>query len=623
MTPCPRKRFWAFLALAPVLACSGTTTPALTQLGGPNSVVLADRHMWVATTTGADVRTFSLDGSRVFERAPNPLWALAVPTAPYPRSLAAFTSFTGLGTATVTSVAAPLAFALSTATSQVSVLSVGQMAWLGDLALDGAVPLSAAVTPWAPSPSDDPSVPDPPVQLVLGVTAGSHGEVWMLSLSQTEALLPDTYQRLVGPAQATPIDLGDGSIPQALVASPSSSGLVAVGDRNPTGGALALVDLASGTVDRIDVGGPILALAFTSDGQTLFGVLDSSACAAATPCGGLFAVDLSHIAAPVLLTPTPVVIPGMLPGTLRGLAVGGAATITRDTGDPLTVTVNPLVVVSSSDGNCYLVDGTTRTVITNTVTGAPAVLQSYHLDPTGQRTLDSLGPATLVLDPAVAVDERITITYQGFIDELEGLTGTITDGTLTVTGTSGTFDFGRLTGAQAQDRLVLPGDLVVFGTPGPCAGQTVAVVSVPSATSLSLADVPPLCQGAETFSVRVGGSAYAVTGSTYRAMGRVLAGQSFSFSQEIGAADAGAVAVVQFNMGSGDPRRDAQYVIVLGAPEEPFKVLLATLGLPGAIAFDPKSGFFYVAFDGGNALVELRPEELRSGQTGVGATINQ
>jgi hypothetical protein len=532
--------------------CSAEQTAGSVELTGPSSMAVAGRNLLVAQTTGAQLKALLIDQSE-FERAPNPLFALSIPTATFPRAVASWTSADA-------SVVSPYAFALSSAASRLTVISTSDLTRVAELAVPSGTLAVAAI----------PQTAGAPAQVVLGVAgvAGEEGRLLSLSIpagatqAAIEALVPSTVASL------------GSSIPQVIVASPTDASLVAVSDRAAATGGLALVSLTSGTVERFDVGGPVRALAFEQSGERVFGLLDTEACAAeGLSCGGVFSFRIAdHQRVSGSAQP---------PGVLRGIALGGEATLTLSNGGK--VTVSPLVVASSTDGSVYLLDGATASAIDGDVSTA-SVSESYHVEPDASRSDNTNGPSNVTLVDGVTRSETISIIFAGPLPDLQGKTGTVTGG-----GLDASVDFGAL-GAAAGDR-------VVFADAALCPEATVGAVA---AGRLELSGLAESCTGEVSFSVMAAND-YVVFGSSSGYLGRAQANAPFASPG------------LSFDMGAGDPRPGAGYFLVIASGFVPFNVPLTNYTMPGAVVFDTRSGYFFVAFEGGDAIARLSPVDLRSG----------
>ncbi|MGI5860670.1 MAG: hypothetical protein ACOX6T_01285 [Myxococcales bacterium] len=573
-----RIRRWALGALVGLVAagCRSEQNLGAVELQGPNSLAVAGRNLLVAMSTDAQLRAIQID-EQAFVRAPNPLFALSVPTASFPQAVAAWTSADSQKTI-------PFAFALSSATSQVSVVSTSSMALLGTVLVPRT---TLAIAALAESADDDP-------RLALAVAPQDGGE-GALHVATFPRALADDLSGFASVAFEERIALGD-SVPQALVASPTDPNLLVVGDRRTTQGALAVVDLGAGSVERYDVGGPVRALAFDQVGGRVFGILDSAACAASgSRCGGLFAFGMASRR----LEPSADAAPLGVPGTAIGLAVGPATVQTlvatnEAPGEPAKTEKKPLdlerlVLVSSTDGNVYPFDGDRLRMLDANPFG-PSV-EVTHAAPDGTATADENGPRNIELAEGAVRSEVVRVTYEGAL--LRDREGTVAGSVLQ-------------SGPSFEAAGVRAGDRVSFADPATCPEAEVAAVA---ADQLELSGVGASCAGAVSFTVRPV-EEYVVAGGDSGYLGRVRASERFAYQgayfHRPDDYDAAKPAIT-FEMGSGDPRRDASYLLDIKAGVSASYVTLTGLSFPGAIAYDSKTKRFFVAHLGGNAVVQLDP----------------
>ncbi|HCF59016.1 MAG TPA: hypothetical protein DFS52_13620, partial [Myxococcales bacterium] len=457
-----RIRHWTLGALIGLIAvgCQSEQKPGAVELQGPNSLAAAGRNLLVALTTDAQLRAIHID-EQAFLRAPNPLFALSVPTASFPRAIAAWTSADGEKTL-------PFAFVLSSATSEVSVVATGRMALLGTLPVPRT---TLAIATLAESAEVDP-------QLVLAVAPQGGGEASLHVATVPRAVAADP-SGLTAVAFESRIALGD-SVPQVLVASPTNRNLLVVGDRHTAQGSLAVVDLGSGSVERYEVGGPVRALAFDRAGERVFGILDSGACASSgSRCGGLFAFGLSSRR----LEPSAEAAPLDVPGTAIGLAAGAAmvtvtVTTTSAPGEPATtekrpLSFDPLVLVSSTDGRIYLFDGDKLRMLDANPAGPSWSVT--HSSPDGTTTEDANGPSNIALAEGAVRSEVVRVTYEGAL--LRDREGIVAGSVLK-------------SGSRFEAAGVQAGDRVSFADPALCPEAEVAVVT---ADQLELTGVEASC----------------------------------------------------------------------------------------------------------------------------------
>ena len=199
------------MALAVALAaCSQTAVPAAVSLPGPNSLSVAGRTLLVANTASDELRALDLTADpRVFVRAPNPLYPLAIPTEPFPRALAAQVLADGAAPA--------FSFALSSAGAQVTVVSNATLAALGSLAVPDT---SLAIAVTIPASGAD-------ERLVVGASQQGNGSLYVATFPE---VLKDNPAGIAAVKPALAIALG-ASVPVVLAPSPVNPDVVAVGDR--------------------------------------------------------------------------------------------------------------------------------------------------------------------------------------------------------------------------------------------------------------------------------------------------------------------------------------------------------------------------------------------------------
>ncbi|MGC4114138.1 MAG: hypothetical protein QM765_05835 [Myxococcales bacterium] len=607
------KRLLALSCLClSALACNQSSTTTAVSIPGPNSLAVAGRTLLIASTSDDELRALDLSvDPRSFVRAPNPLFPLSIPTAPFPRAVAAYT-FVGTDGIAKT---APFAFALSTAAAQVNVVATyypdsikkETLATIGTVVVPDTA-LAIAVT--RPQDPTQPVIDWGAERLVIGVSQGENGSLWTATFPAqiAQADIPTTQPELK-------VLLGV-SIPQTLAASPTLSNIVAVGDRltEPDGfgrsGGLAVCNLDTGTVVRLDVGGPVMALAFDQTGNRLFGLLDAEACGSEHPCNGMFRVDMTDPMAPKLAGFIDV------PSTARGLTAGGAIVVTLASG--AAVTIDPLVMVSATDGSLYAYDGARMVPASDPAVQATASILAFRkFDPLGNETTNPTdGPqiyqndnaesgVVAVLDSSVVRTETLTLTWEGAL--ARGRAGRIVNEGLE----DPAFDFAAM-GVQ-------PGDLVLFGAEslGTCTSNQATVDSV-SGGRIVFSNFVTGCLVATdvVYTVRAR-QAYVGIGSRSGFQGRAPLVGSFSV------AGVSFDIPVRYEQGNPTnqfvPPRDTRYVLSLTSGVPSFALPLGTsLMVPGAMAYDPVRKLFYAAYPGGNAIVEVKPTDMRSGDTTSG-----
>jgi hypothetical protein len=324
--------------------------------------------MLVVDTDRAQARALALlPAGRQIVRAPNPIYPLSIPSAPFPNAVAAYTA--GDGSETLPFTALPFAFILSTAASQVTVVGgasdkTGFLARLGEFQVPDTT-LAIAVQPCTNTDTDIKHCSSETTHLILAVRQSSGVALYTASFESTfdpAGLGSVTLRRIV--------ELGPNSLPVALAFSPSPSGrnVLAVADQN-TGddglgrqGSLAVVELdghlSAGTVARYDVGGPLKVITIEAAGRRLFGVVDAPLCGTTIPCSTLMGFDLAlrqKVSAPAV----------EVSGSARGIAASEfdtskdrpkAVAVTVE-GASVPTSVSPLVAVTSTDGAVKFYDG--------------------------------------------------------------------------------------------------------------------------------------------------------------------------------------------------------------------------------------------------------------------------
>ena len=601
-------------AMAWASGCSDDSLSARADFGAPRSLALSGQNLFVAATDVPRLRAIDLETQRVV-RAPNPLFSLSIPTVALPQSVASYRSPDG-------TLSSPFAFALSTVEPRISIISAERRLLVGQLTTP-EIPLAMDVMALA-SAADD---------TVAYVSAMVDGEGALFSFSLPAELAQASIEAdLVELTRETEIDLA-ATIPQLLVASPTDPSLLAIANRAAGSAGVLLVDVMDKTVTQVDVGGPAASLAFDPTGTRLFGLLDSEACLLAAAsvdgdgsngsdssasgtggsapadvrtstatvpgaqgpqsgtglgaCSGLFAIDVAT-ASPIEKSPLRV------PGVLRGVAAAGAVTLTLP--DDTKRAIDPFVLVTSSEGALYPVDGAALTLIDAQEEAAGFELE--HVEPNGKSSYSETAPSEIAITEGRARSELVSILYEGLLPGLTEKQGWLDAEGLSSAGT----DFAAL-GVQVGDRLEIDDG------EAPCASFTVTAVEI---GRLALEGVAEACQGSVTYGVRAAGT-YLVSGATSGLMGRVAEGEYFEFMGEplydVGVEVAETPALA-FLMTGSDPRVDAGWTIEIESGVAPFVVPLSSIIMPGAITCDPVTNDFYVAYQGGSAILRIVPEKL-------------
>lgn len=616
--------------------CADDALSAQADFGAPRSLALSGQNLFVAATDAPRLRVINLDSQRVV-RAPNPLFSLSVPTVALPRAVASWRSVDG-------ALSSPFVFTLSTVEPRVSIASAQRRLLIGQL-VTPEIPLDIAVTALADAADDT----------VAYISAMVDGAGALFSFSLPAELAESSIETdLVELTREDGIDLA-GTIPQRIVASPTDPSLLAIANRAPGDAGVLLVNVADQTVTPVDVGGPASTLAFDPTGTRLFGLIDSEACllaqsaasegatdgaatgdgatgdstgdtsgdtqggdevesdgsvdAASAPtrssstvvpgsqgpksgeglgdCSGLFAIDV-ETAAPIESSPLRV------PGVLRGVAAAGAVTLKLP--DDTKRDIDPLVLVTSSEGALYPVDGATLTLIN--AQEEESGFELTHVEPNGRSSYNETAPSEIAITEGRAVSQTVSILYEGLLPALNEKHGVLGPDGLSSAGT----DFAAL-GVEVGDRVEIE------DAEDACESFTVTAVAV---GLLSLEGVPDACQGGVTYGVRAGG-AYLVSGEVSGLMGRVAEGETFEFMgealYELGL-EVPETPALSFVMTGSDPRVDAGWTIEIEGGVEPFVVPLSSIIMPGAIVSDPATNDFYVAYQGGSAILRVVPSKL-------------
>lgn len=600
--------------------CSDDSLSARAEFGAPRSLALSGQNLFVAATDAPRLRVINLDTQRVV-RAPNPLFSLSVPTVALPQSVASYRSPDG-------SISSPFAFALSTVEPRISIVSSERRLLIGQL-----------TTPEIPLAMDVMALKGATEDTVAYVSAMVDGVGTLFSFSLPADLAEASIEtNIVALTREAEIDLG-AAIPQFLLASPTDPALLAIANRSASGAGVLLVDVVEKTVTPVDVGGPAASLAFDPTGARLFGLIDSEACLMAAAqageggagasgesdtdgdeaaeetarsdlparssttvvpgsqgpqsgaglgaCSGLFAIDVAT-AAPIESSPLRV------PGVLRGVAAAGPVTLTLP--DDTKRAIDPFVLVTSSEGALYPVDGASLTLVDAQDEAAGFELE--HVEPNGKTSYSETAPSEIAITEGRSASEIVSILYEGLLPGLAEKQGWIGAEGLLSAGT----DFGAL-GVQVGDRID------VDEAEAPCDAFTVTAVEI---GKLSLEGVEEACHGSVTYGVRAAG-VYLVSGATSGLMGRVAEGEHFEFMGEplydVGVEVANTPAL-SFLMTGSDPRVDAGWTLDIESGVAPFVVPLSSIIMPGAIVSDPVTNDFYVAYQGGSAILRIVPEKL-------------
>lgn len=590
------------LTLLSLGACSDDSTGARAEFGRPRALAFSGRGMFAAATTNPRLRVLNLDTHKVV-RAPNPIFSLSIPTISLPQAIASYRSPDG-------SFSSPFVVSMTTDDPRLAIISAPRRLLIGYMPLPG-IPLAM----------DMAALPEDGADSVVHIALRIGSETVLTSLTLPSELaagaIDVTKLELVREAD---IDIS-GMIPKSMLASPTDPNLLAIAGLSGDGNGILLINTAEKTVTGIATSVPVSSMSFDPTGKRLFAVIDSLTCTAAgtkaqavtqprtkasstvTPgsegqhagdglegCTGLLAVDVET---GTLLRDKPLKIPGIL----RGVAAGGSAELELPDGSKRTV--EPLLLAASTEGALYPVDGDSLSLIKATKDAFKYVLK--HVDQKGRESFSETAPEDIAINPMRAMSETVSILYEGKLPQLKDRNGILTAGGLMSAGT----DFAAL-GAVAGDRVE------ISSAKKGCESFTVTSVSV---GQLGLEDVPQSCEGQVTYVVRAAGT-YLVTGSKSGLMGRVEEGQNFVFEgaepfdygEEVSSDPA-----LAFTMNGIDHDTGCGWTIKITTDIAPYGIPLSALIMPESIVCDWTSGDFYVAYQGGNAILRVVPRKLEHG----------
>lgn len=587
----------ALLALS-LGACSDDSTGARAEFGRPRALTFSGRGMFAAATTNPRLRVLNLDTHKVV-RAPNPIFSLSVPTISLPQTIASYRSPDG-------AISSPFVVAMATDDPRLSIISATRRLLIGQMPLPG-IPLALEMA----------ALPEEGADSVIYIALRIGDETVLTSLTLPAALSAgaiDASQLEL--LRASDIDIS-GIIPKTMLASPTDPDLLAIAGRGSDGSGILLVNTAEKTVTGIPTGVPISSMAFDPTGKRLFAVIDSLTCTAAdvpaakspaekasstvvTPgsegqragdglggCSGILAIDVET---GTLVKDQPLNVPGIL----RGVAAGGSAELKLPDGTKRTI--EPLVMAVSTEGALYPVDGEALSLIKATKNAFKYVLK--HVDKNGREAFNETSPEDIAVNPMRAKSETVSILYEGKLPQLKDKNAILSESGLVSAGT----DFASL-GAEVGDRVELE------NAKKGCGPFTVSSVST---GLLGLEGVPSSCAGQVSYVVRAAGT-YLVTGAKSGLMGRVQEGQKFVFEGpepfDYGEEVSGEPAL-SFTMNGIDHDTGCGWTIKIDTDIAPYAVPLSALIMPESIVCDWPSGDFYVAYQGGNAILRVVPRKL-------------
>ncbi len=388
-----------------------------------------------------------------------------------------------------------------------------------------------------------------------------------------------------------------------------------------------------GTVTRYAVGGPLQEITIDPTGTRLFGLIDSAECGDALGCFGVIGFQLTASGGATARTQVP--FPGAAPipvpaGAAEGVARGIAAapmdlalSVTPETNT--AVDVIGLVMVSLASGSVALIDGQNMVPVNNNSSTDPYIQVSYHHDTTGTAVTFTAGDADLPSGftgtAGATQTETVTITNGGALPSLTKRSGTLdlAAGTLTASA----LDFPAL-GVKVGDRVRFESGCDSGATAAVAAAAkgalTLTSIAACSASAAVTFDVTAPAPGADPSA-----DVYVVVGEVSGLMGRVHPGETFTFDSPSFLGPSATATALSFTMGTGDPGDGASYALSLSSGFAAMEIILTTttivLTMPGAVAFDPQLRHFYVAYQGGGALVELDPTAVRVANNSLGIAV--
>jgi hypothetical protein len=678
-----------------IVACSQQSVPPPAHIVGTDSLVAVNDLLFVTSPGAAELRALDLKISpRDFVRAPNPLEPLAIPVLDTPAILARDIDYNADGDIDDTTYN-PNVYVQGAASSEISIVGTRRNKQLVELKrLVAASGIVTAIAARAPAGGD----PTKPSTLYIGTWNGTQGNLWRQSIPPAD---PTTGVLSANLAPPTMLAYAAGS---STVGEPISSIAVlpnnrlAVASRTPGSAVGRAIILDTSRPDDphpaqwvLDFPSPVRQLAthpaiYRSDpngpdgvslvmpaGARIFGVLDEDACAPSADCTGILAVDGLDTSPRFTMrsidaSGAPMVPIRLGPGLTSALTLAptlsrkkpGVALAISAGGTPLTF--DQLGVVTTSNGLIYFFDARELSVI-DLGTG-PQASSLVYLDAAGNALAScstsilctgtyvpgpQLGPAiTGTPFPGIrvalgaAVDEFVSVTYQGVIPGFRDLPTSAPSGTTQLP--YGTADITRL--RSGADRII------VTGSDGCSAEVQLSRIDTDPARHLLIPDASIPCTGTATFSVRAGGDRpgdlpYVVEGTITGYMGRTANNRDFAFPTTPGESyrryyfhpppdpanpstnfdPTNPQPQIQFSMGPGDSaiQRDWRYLIKVDSNYMPeFVQVDISLGIefhtPGASSFvgalpdGTDVSRLYVAYPSANAILEFSPQLLYPNQ---------
>lgn len=638
------------LALA---ACSQRQSALPVGIPGAFDLAQAGDLLFVNSTDRNELRVLNLAQSpREFVRAPNPLQALSIPVLDRPTGLVREVRY-GDGLAEVeegVQAVPPAAFQEQLEGKKlVRLPGASELGGPHLYVMSAGSPEISIVGPGArPEPGADPLSPErselkelarlPTSAPVTAMAArGSETQAGTLYYATYEPQAATVWSAEVPPPGELTLDAVlqsvrflarfPGESVTALLALPGQRLVIATRRDQGRSGQTLLFDARALAATPLPFSGPVRQLAThpavyeiqgdqlvrtLPEGQRVYGLLDEQACAGSA-CGGLLAVD-------VIVNPPTVVTDGtgqpMAPirfgaAVALGLSLGTAMNVQLPAeGGGFTGAVLPLLgLVTASTGELFLFDARfPRHIDTDP---APAEVSGFaygetSLDPEEN---DLHGPRRISVADGAAPDESVSVIYQGRLPGLVDLPTQDADGV-------------RFPAPEAFLPRAAAGDILLVSTSGGSCEVQVASVETQALVTSAL---PPGCGGRVSFTVRASAARpYVVVGSESGFMGRVGAGEAFSFSGAYFHHPDGfdpKVPLLRFAFGKEDPaiQRDSGYRIQIDGHFAPLAAVVdpgltgigSSLYFPGSPVLDSGRQLAFIAYPSANAIVELEPGQVQ------------
>jgi hypothetical protein len=610
--------------------CNQQPLGAVAQLVGPYDLIESNDLIFVTSADRNELRALNVTLApnttvRDFVRAPNPLSALGIPVLDFPVELAR-----DQGPSLTSDDVGPYLYARGDGQSAVSVVLTTNPPTMHEVRrIFTAAPVTA-IAGRAPAGDGLPST------LYYATFDGVRGTLWQVALPPPDQIT----QATLAPAQIVSVA---GTAIRSVVTLPAPTEvavamLPTVADPR-TAWVLDTATLATrtlnfpsavlrlfpqpGAVDP-DSGNPVAP----GPGERLFGILDDQYCVnvPVNNCPGFFVVDArpGQGGAEVLdYTGNPMVL-GLGGGVPQGLVIVGGVSLnnvkhalvgafTTSGGHPQPTGGGAPETVG---GQLYFFDAQ---ALTHFDTDSDFATANTFLETAAGNSKGSTdnGPQGVVPAEGAALDEEVSVTYQGVIPPLTDL--------FRVSGTDPTLNL-----PLGLETFAVTGDLAMLGSSqGPCQDNLPIIVTGTVATLTG--GVPPDCADQTLFSIRAAGgpSPFVVVGQVSGFMGRTGPGQSFAFPADVSERARRyyfhppdynpAVAQLTFNFVAGDTlAQNDRYVITVTSGYRPMFIwpdptVFFNYSLPRAIAMDAKESRGFAAYPSTPAMLEVNLNALAPG----------